>query len=98
MPDNPATGDPQELLTVEQVSHELQVHQATVRDWINRGLLPAFKPGRRAWRVRRQVLEEFAARSRPRERREAAPLEDPYTPRTHYAAGLIDTLSARSQR
>jgi len=95
MADPPAVEhDPQEWLTVEQVSKELSVHQVTVRDWINRGLLPGSKAGRRRWRVRRQALEEFL-QHRDSSPIEQAPLPDRYTPPTGYAAGVIDTLSAR---
>lgn len=87
--------DPREWLTVEEVSRELAVHQVTVRDWLNRGLLVGSKAGRRRWRIRRQALETFLERDRATGRQTTLP-PDPYVPPTGYAAAVIDTLSGHS--
>jgi excisionase family DNA binding protein len=91
----PGDRNPQEWLTVEQVSKELSVHQVTVRDWLNRGLLAGSKAGRRRWRVRRQALEEFLQRGGSGSVDETPAPPDLYAPPTDYAAGVIDTLSSR---
>jgi excisionase family DNA binding protein len=95
MPDSPARDpDPHAWLTVEEVSNELSVHQVTVRDWINRGLLDAKKAGRRRWRVQRQALQEFLDRGGSSRAEEEPPPPDRYSPPTEYAAAIIDTLSS----
>jgi excisionase family DNA binding protein len=48
--------DPTELLTIEEVAGRLKVKEKTVRDWIGRGELDAYKIGKE-WRVRRDHLE-----------------------------------------
>jgi excisionase family DNA binding protein len=48
--------DPTELLTIEEVAGRLKVREKTVRDWIGRGELDAYKIGKE-WRVRRDHLE-----------------------------------------
>ena len=50
------TEDPTELFTIEEVAGRLKVREKTVRDWIGRGELDAFKIGKE-WRVRRDLLE-----------------------------------------
>jgi excisionase family DNA binding protein len=41
-----------EFLTVEEVAGRLKVKEKTVRDWIGRGTLEAYKIGKE-WRIRR---------------------------------------------
>ena len=95
MPDSPARDpDSREWLTVEEVSNELSVHQVTVRDWINRGLLDAKRAGRRRWRVQRQALREFLERGGSSRAEEEPPPPDRYSPPTEYAGAIIDTLSS----
>jgi excisionase family DNA binding protein len=48
--------DPTELLTIEEVAGRLKVREKTVRDWIGRGELDAYKIGKE-WRVRRDHLD-----------------------------------------
>jgi excisionase family DNA binding protein len=49
-----------ELLDVEKVSEELEVHVDTVRKWIREKQLRAIKLGRRGgYRIRRSDLNEF---------------------------------------
>jgi excisionase family DNA binding protein len=48
-------------LTPRQVSEELGLAYDTVRRLLIAGLLPGYKAGRRAWRVRRQELDQFKA-------------------------------------
>lgn len=51
-----------EILTVDQVAHELQVNPKTVYQWIKEKRLKATNIGTRGkanWRVRRQDLNEF---------------------------------------
>jgi excisionase family DNA binding protein len=45
-----------EFLTVEDVATRLKVREKTVRDWILRGELDAYKIGKE-WRVRRDHLD-----------------------------------------
>jgi excisionase family DNA binding protein len=51
------------LLTVPQVAEEFQVTTQTIRNWIDGGALPAAKIGR-AFRVRREDVDELLARAR----------------------------------
>jgi excisionase family DNA binding protein len=46
-------------LTVQQVSQELGVHEATVRKWIATKRLPASRPGPRRLRVRRSDVDRL---------------------------------------
>jgi excisionase family DNA binding protein len=48
-----------EYLTVAEVATELKVNEQTVRNWIDRGELPAVRVGSRRVRVRRPDLEAF---------------------------------------
>jgi excisionase family DNA binding protein len=50
-----------EFLTVDEVAKTLKVNQQTVRNWIDRGQLPAVRVGARRVRVRRSALDEFLA-------------------------------------
>jgi len=56
-----------EVLTVAQVAKRLKVHPETVRRWIRRGLLRAFKVGARQWRIREADLLMQPARPTPEE-------------------------------
>lgn len=49
------------LLSVEEVTEELGVSEATVWRWCREGTLPCLKVAR-SWRVRREALEEFLKR------------------------------------
>jgi len=51
-----------QLMTVSQVAEEFQVTTQTIRNWIDHGTLPAAKIGR-AFRVRREDVEELLARA-----------------------------------
>src|SRR2546427_12757316 len=51
------------LLTVTEVAEEFQVTTQTIRNWIDGGALPAAKIGR-AFRVRREDVDELLARAR----------------------------------
>ena len=46
-----------EFLTVEDVAARLKVKEKTVRDWIGRGDLEAYKIGKE-WRIRRDHFDE----------------------------------------
>jgi excisionase family DNA binding protein len=46
-----------EFLKVEDVAARLKIKQKTVREWIARGELEAYKIGKE-WRIRRDHLEE----------------------------------------
>lgn len=48
-----------ELLTLKQVSEELQLHIETVRDYVRTKKLPAIKLSAREYRVRRSDLNTF---------------------------------------
>jgi excisionase family DNA binding protein len=46
-----------EYLKVEEVAARLKVKEKTVRDWIGRGQLEAYKLGKE-WRIRRDHLDQ----------------------------------------
>src|SRR6187200_1549286 len=46
-----------EFLTVEDVAARLKVKEKTVRDWIGRGMLEAYKIGK-VWRIRKDHLDQ----------------------------------------
>jgi excisionase family DNA binding protein len=46
-----------EYLTVEEVAGRLKVKEKTVRDWIGRGMLEAYKIGK-IWRIRSDHLDQ----------------------------------------
>jgi excisionase family DNA binding protein len=45
------------FLTVAQVAETLQLNQQNVRNWVDRGELPAVRVGKRRVRVRREDLD-----------------------------------------
>jgi excisionase family DNA binding protein len=47
-----------EYLKVEEVAARLKVQERTVRDWILRGELQAYKIGGKEWRIRRDHFDE----------------------------------------
>jgi excisionase family DNA binding protein len=55
MPNADPVDDP-EFLTVEEVAARLKVKDKTVRDWIGRGMLEAYKIGKE-WRIRRDHFD-----------------------------------------
>lgn len=56
MTPNADTAEP-EYLTVEEVAGRLKVKEKTVRDWIGRGMLEAYKIGK-IWRIRSDHLDQ----------------------------------------
>ncbi|MGA2929981.1 MAG: helix-turn-helix domain-containing protein [Solirubrobacteraceae bacterium] len=61
----PATGpsnDPDERLTVAQVAAAVGIDGQMVRYWIKRGELPAARPGRRVYHVKRSDARGWATR------------------------------------
>jgi excisionase family DNA binding protein len=50
-----------DFLTVDEVAARLKVNSQTVRNWIDRGALPAYRIGRRV-RISRADFDEFVAR------------------------------------
>ncbi len=52
-----------EFLTVEEVAKRLKVKEFTIRDWIRKGELPAYKVGR-DYRIRKEDFEEFLKKRR----------------------------------
>ena len=48
-----------ELLTVDETAGLLKVNAQTVRNWIDRGELPALRVGGRRVRIQRAALEAF---------------------------------------
>jgi excisionase family DNA binding protein len=56
MTPDPEPTDP-EFLTVEDVAARLKVKEKTVRDWIARGMLEAYKIGK-VWRIRKDHLDQ----------------------------------------
>src|ERR1700749_3467381 len=59
-----ASGDPEELLTVAEVAGQLKLNQQTIRNWIDRGELPAVRLGSRRVRIRRADLDALLAPGR----------------------------------
>jgi excisionase family DNA binding protein len=55
----------EEFLTVAEVATLLKLNPQTVRNWIDRGELPALHVGRRV-RIRRSELDQFLERGRTR--------------------------------
>ena len=55
-----------ELLTVEQVAGQLQVHILTVYKWISQGLLEAIRLPSNALRIGAEELEKFLSENRGR--------------------------------
>jgi excisionase family DNA binding protein len=51
-----------QLLTVPQVAEQFQVTAQTIRNWIDQGVLPAFRVGR-AFRVRREDVDTLLERA-----------------------------------
>lgn len=56
------TNQPGPWMTVAEVAHELAVTDRGVRKWIARGVLPAYKVGERAIRIRRTDVEGLITR------------------------------------
>ncbi len=54
-----------EWLTVKEIAQELKVPLDTVRGWIRRKELTAYRPGRE-YRVKREDLEKFLEESKTR--------------------------------
>ncbi len=58
------------LLRVPEIAAILGVHEATVYDYLNRGILPGFRVGRgkgTPWRMRRETLERWLAQQEQQE-------------------------------
>ena len=50
-----------QLLTIKQVAHYLQVDTATIYGWAQQGKLPAIKVSRN-WRFRKEKLDQWLER------------------------------------
>lgn len=91
-------------LTVQQVSKELGVHEATVRTWIATKRLAASRPGPRRLRVRRSEVDRLL-RSDPSYGNEPSPPPashqaalDPYVPpATDLASDVIAAGAANRE-
>jgi len=53
----PPAADEPEYLKVEEVAARLKLKEKTIRDWILRGELPAYKLGKE-WRIRRADFDQ----------------------------------------
>src|ERR1019366_537057 len=90
-------------LTVQQVSKELGVHEATVRTWIATKRLAASRPGPRRLRVRRSEVDRllrsdssFGHSPPSSPPQDTAP--DPYIPpTTDLASDVITTVASERQ-
>jgi excisionase family DNA binding protein len=60
MTPTPAADEP-EYLKVEEVAARLKLKEKTIRDWILRGELPAYKLGKE-WRIRRDDFDQRCRR------------------------------------
>lgn len=49
----------EEVYTVQEVAQNLKVSERTVRNWIDRGELPAFPIGKRGYRISKADLQAF---------------------------------------
>jgi excisionase family DNA binding protein len=68
------------FLTVAEVAELLKLNQQTVRNWIDRGELPAVRVGQRRVRVKRSDLDDFIEKgsvSQDRSAASASPLPTP---------------------
>jgi excisionase family DNA binding protein len=74
---------PDEFLTVAEIAKTLKVNPQTVRNWIDRGQLPAVRVGARRVRVRQSQLDAFLAAGETG----AAPEGDSWQP-------VLDALAA----
>jgi excisionase family DNA binding protein len=54
-----SASSPDPLLTLAEIAAELRVNPATVRSWVSRGHLNAFRAGQRKWVVRRSELDRM---------------------------------------
>ena len=50
--------EPTPMMTTQDISKYLGVHEMTVYRWLKKGVLPGFKVGGR-WRSKRDVLDNF---------------------------------------
>ena len=72
--------DEPEYLKVEEVAARLKLKEKTIRDWIGRGELPAYKLGKE-WRIRRDDFDQaMQARRTTAEPAPTGGLWDPATP------------------
>ena len=55
----------EEYATVEEAARVLQVHKATIRRWIDAGLLPSYRVGRRRLLIKRADLAQMITPARP---------------------------------
>ena len=79
MTPTPAADEP-EYLKVEEVAARLKLKDKTIRDWILRGELPAYKLGKE-WRIRRDDFDQaMQARRTTAEPAPAGGLWDPDHP------------------
>jgi excisionase family DNA binding protein len=79
MTPTPAADEP-EYLKVEEVAARLKLKDTTIRDWILRGELPAYKLGKE-WRIRRDDFDQaMQARRTTPEPAPAGGLWDPDNP------------------
>jgi excisionase family DNA binding protein len=67
-PSSPAGPDPiafsrEDLLTAEEVAEILRLKRATALDYMRRGVIPAFKLGRKWYSVRPRLDEHLASLS-----------------------------------
>jgi excisionase family DNA binding protein len=61
----PPAADEPEYLKVEEVAARLKLKEKTIRDWILRGELPAYKLGKE-WRIRRDDFDQAMRASHDR--------------------------------
>src|SRR4051812_24047648 len=77
----PPAADEPEYLKVEEVAARLKLKEKTIRDWILRGELPAYKLGKE-WRIRRDDFDQaMQARRTTAEPAPTGGLWDPDVPR-----------------
>jgi excisionase family DNA binding protein len=55
----------EEYATLEEAARILQVHKATIRRWIDAGLLPSYRMGRRRLLIKRGDLANMITPARP---------------------------------
>ena len=89
----PSSND--EYLTVMEIAELLRINPQTVRNWIDRGALPAVRVGARRVRVRRVDLDDFlAAGSTVSDQGQPAPEHDDEAARVMLAGALSHARAA----
>ena len=58
VPENKQLSQRSQVMTTQEISKYLGVHEMTVYRWLKKGVLPGFKIGGR-WRSKKDVLDQY---------------------------------------